>query len=241
MKPKTRYHGYRSCAISTMDFVPQRHFSKAFDRVPHQRLLSTIEYYGVRGNTNRWIASFLRGRCQRVVVDGSSSGPSNVISGVPQGSVLGPLLFLLYINDIGDNLTSTLRLFADDCLLYREITCSEDTIRLQADLDRVHQWSVKWQMEFNIGKGNILNITNASKNTYRHPYSLNNQTIERAVSCPYLGVEINSKLKWDSHINTKTAKAKSLLGLINRALHKCPQEKRKSIQNHSETYSGVCQ
>ena len=199
-------------------------FSKAFDRVPHQRLLSKIEYYGVRGNTNRWIASFLRGRCQRVVVDGSSSGPSNVISGVPQGSVLGPLLFLLYINDIGDNLTSTLRLFADDCLLYREITCSEDTIRLQADLDRVHQWSVKWQMEFNIGKGNILNITNASKNTYRHPYSLNNQTIERAVSCPYLGVEINSKLKWDSHINTKTAKAKSLLGLLNRALHQCPQE-----------------
>ena len=73
-------------------------------------------------------------------------------------------------------------------------------------------------------KCNILNITNASKNTYRHPYSLNNQTIERAVSCPYLGVEINSKLKWDSHINTKTAKAKSLLGLLNRALHQCPQE-----------------
>ena len=140
-------HGFRrgrSCEtqliITTDDFarsldksaqidVAVLDFSKAFDKVPHQRLLSKIEYYGVRGNTNRWIASFLRGRCQRVVVDGSSSGPSNVISGVPQGSVLGPLLFLLYINDIGDNLTSTLRLFADDCLLYREITCSEDIIR----------------------------------------------------------------------------------------------------------------
>ena len=107
-------HGFRrgrSCEtqliITTDDFarsldksaqidVAVLDFSKAFDKVPHQRLLSKIEYYGVRGNTNRWIASFLRGRCQRVVVDGSSSGPSNVISGVPQGSVLGPLLFLLY-------------------------------------------------------------------------------------------------------------------------------------------------
>ena len=106
-------HGFRrgrSCEtqliITTDDFarsldksaqidVAVLDFSKAFDRVPHQRLLSKIEYYGVRGNTKRWIASFLRGRCQRVVVDGSSSGPSNVISGVPQGSVLGPLLVLL--------------------------------------------------------------------------------------------------------------------------------------------------
>ena len=96
-------------------------FSKAFDKVPHQRLLSKLNYYGIQGKTLAWINFWLTERIQRVVVDGEASSFVKVTSGVPQGTVLGPLMFLLFINDIHENLDSTLRLFADDALLYRSI------------------------------------------------------------------------------------------------------------------------
>ena len=102
-------------------------FSKAFDKVPHQRLLHKLRFYGVTGSTVALIESFLSSRSQRVVVDGATSTQCPVISGVPQGTVLGPLLFLMFINDIADAIQSPIRLFADDCLLYREIGSPEDT------------------------------------------------------------------------------------------------------------------
>ena len=92
-------------------------FSKVFDRVPHRRLLLKLDCIGVRGNLLRWIQAFLVSRRQRVVVDGCSSDWSPVSSGVSQGSILGPLLFLLYVNDIGAHLKSQIRLFADDCTI----------------------------------------------------------------------------------------------------------------------------
>ena len=96
-------------------------FSKAFDTVPHQRLLTKLHHVGIRNNILTWIDQFLTQRHQRVVVDGESSERSPVASGVPQGTVLGPLLFLIYINDLPAKLSSSVRLFADDCILYREI------------------------------------------------------------------------------------------------------------------------
>jgi hypothetical protein len=95
-------------------------FSKAFDTVPHRRLLHKIQHYGVEGLTNKWIGSWLCQRKQKVVLDGYSSDESSVISGVPQGTVLGPLMFLLYVNDIADKISpqTRIKLFADDCLLY---------------------------------------------------------------------------------------------------------------------------
>ena len=112
-------------------------FSKAFDTVPHH-LLSKLQFYGINGKTAGWIKAFLSNRKQSVVVNGSSSADCDVISGVPQGSVLGPTLFLLYINDIGDNLNSTLSLFADDSILYREIKNQSDKVALQEDLDKIY-------------------------------------------------------------------------------------------------------
>ena len=101
-------------------------FSKAFDKVSHSKLLLKLEHYGVRGSTLAWIRDFLHNRSQRVVVHGQSSASASVTSGVPQGTVLGPLLFNVYINDLPSCVESTPRLFADDCLLYRVINTTED-------------------------------------------------------------------------------------------------------------------
>ncbi len=90
-------------------------FAKAFDKVPHKRLLSKLTSYGITGNTHNWITSFLSNRKQRVSV---LSDTTDVTSGVPQGSVLGPILFLLYVNDINENVQSSIRLFADDSIIY---------------------------------------------------------------------------------------------------------------------------
>ena len=93
-------------------------FAKAFDKVPHRRLLYKLEYYGIRGSTYKWISLWLSERFQKVVFDGQASDPVPVLSGVPQGSVLGPVLFLIFINDLPENIRSSVRLFADDCVLY---------------------------------------------------------------------------------------------------------------------------
>ena len=106
-------------------------FSKAFDVVPHQRLLHKLDHYGIRGTTLNWIKNLLTNRTQKVVVDGSSSESARVKSGVPQGTVLGPLLFLTYINDLPSTVSSQVRLFADDCLLYRPIKCQADQEKLE--------------------------------------------------------------------------------------------------------------
>ena len=94
-------------------------FSKAFDRVPHERLLRKMDHYGIRGNTLEWIRAFLTDRVQQVTVEGATSDSIQVLSGVPQGTVLGPLLFLVFINDLPDCVESGIRLLADDCILYR--------------------------------------------------------------------------------------------------------------------------
>ena len=135
-------------------------FSKAFDKVPHQRLAAKLSHYGVGGNTLQWIQCFLSGRTQQVVVDGEQSAPAPVTSGVPQGTVLGPLLFLAYINDLPQNVTSTSRLFADDCLVYRVINNTCDSEELQKDLDTLEKWERDWQMSFNPDKCEVIRVTN---------------------------------------------------------------------------------
>ena len=138
-------------------------FSKAFDKVPHERLMSKLLHCGVQGSTRRWIRHWLIGCEQRVVVDGTESDTCSVTSGVPQGSVLGPLLFLIFINDIAQDLNSNIRLFADDALLYRSIRSQEDHNRMQEDLDTLAHWASTWCMEFNVTKCYAMHIMTTSQ------------------------------------------------------------------------------
>ena len=129
-------------------------FSKAFDTVPHQRLLYKMSHYGITSNTLQWVSAWLTKRQQRVCVDRESSRNNPVRSGVPQGTDLGPLCFLIYINDMGNSISrkTTLRLFADDSLLYRSIKTIDDRKQLQEDLTTLTKWAETWQMTFHPAK-----------------------------------------------------------------------------------------
>ena len=116
-------------------------FSKAFDKVPHKRLNYKLNWYGIRGDTLEWITDFFCSRSQRVVLDGATSDSAPVLSGMPQGTVLGPILFLIYIIDLPDGVVNSIvHLFADDCIIYRPIRCKKDTELLQSDLNSVGSW-----------------------------------------------------------------------------------------------------
>ena len=177
-------------------------FSKAFDTVPHQRMINKMEHYGIKGNIHRWVSSWLTQQHQRVCVDGEESSNKPVRSGIPQGTVLGPLCFLVYINDMEKSIsrTSTLRLFADDSLLYRPVNTTNDGKRLQENLTELIKWAEKWQMTFHPAKCYILRVTRK-----KNPIITNNemlgQQLETVHQYPYLGVELSEDLGWEPHIN----------------------------------------
>ena len=207
-------------------------FAKAFDKVPHIRLLHKLDYYGIRGGTLSWIKEFLSGRSQQVVLEGQKSSQKEVLSGVPQGTVLGPLLFLAFINDLPDVVkTSDARLFADDCLLYRHIRNDKDSADLQNDLTALEDWETKWQMRFHPEKCTVIRVcTNKSlrKNT---SYKLHDHVLDVVDCNKYLGVNISEDLNWKKHVDYTAAKASRTLGFLRRNLRDCSKEVRSSAFN----------
>ena len=199
-------------------------FSKAFDRVPHQRLLKKVNHYGIRGNTLAWISSFLHDRTQRVVVNGQHSEEVPVVSGVPQGSVLGPLLFLIFINDLPEGLLSRVRLFADDCILYRQIKTDLDRQLLQADLDALARWEATWGMDFHPQKCSVLRVTRATSNLIPSEYILKGIKLSIDKTTKYLGVDLDSELSWRHHYDRVTKKANNMLGFLRRNLRNTSQQ-----------------
>ena len=193
-------------------------FSKAFDTVPHDKLLHKLSSYGIKDPLLTWLTNFLTTRQMKVVLEGTQSEETHVDSGVPQGTVLGPLLFLIHINDLPTRVRSQVRLFADDCLLYRAIRNIKDHIQLQEDLKALEDWAKDWGMRFNAKKCYILSINNKTN----HFYTLNNTTLKQVTSNPYLGITISQDLKWTEHISKITSKASSMLGLLRRNLKSCP-------------------
>ena len=125
---------------------------KAFDTVPHCRLFTKLAAYGIRGKLLDWIKSYLTNRQQKVVLNGASSNWSRVYSGVPQGSVLSPLLFNIYVNDIPSVVDSQTLMFADDTRIFRKIQSKSDFLQFQQGINNLFTWSVKWQLKFNILK-----------------------------------------------------------------------------------------
>ena len=159
-------------------------FSKAFETVPHKKLLFKLSKYGITGNINKWIQSFLVLRKQQVIVEGESSKPCSVDSGVPQGSVLGPLNYLCHINYLPQRVTSKVRLFADDCLLYRPIHSPRDQLLLQQDLSALETWAEDWNMRFNVSKCYLMSI-HRSKHPYSSHHKLDNHILEQVEENPW--------------------------------------------------------
>ena len=189
-------------------------FQKAFDSVPHLRLLKKLYSYGIAGKLLDWIASFLIGRRQQVVLEGSHSDWTEVASGVPQGSVLGPLLFIIYVNDLPDVIKSGIKLFADDAKLYRGVPSTGDAVLLQSDLTALSEWSSTWLMPFNRDKCKVLHIGHVNP---RFSYTMDGFVLDTSSIERDLGVNIDEELKFREHASMAVAKATRVLAVIRRS------------------------
>ena len=170
-----------------------------------------------------WIDSFLSNKQQCVVVNGYNSEKSAIVSGVPQGTVLGPIIFLVHINDIADNVTSEIRLFADDCDCHREINNSNDCAELQKDIDTLGKWAESWGMRFQRVKCTLMTLSRKKK-TIEYKYTLKGIELEFLTSIKYLEVNITNDLHWEKHIEEICNKSYRTLGLLKRNLSSCPME-----------------
>lgn len=193
-------------------------FKKAFDTVPHERLIQKLKSYGVDGKVRKWISSFLHDRKQRVSLNGHTSQWSDVTSGIPQGSVLGPILFVIFINDLPDVVSNVVKIFADDTKLYGPVTEQKDRQQIQQDIDRLSDWSDTWQLKFNTSKCSVMHL---GHNNPKQVYNMRDnsgvyQHLEPTAIEKDLGVHVDDKLSFHQHVNTSVNKANRVLGIIKR-------------------------
>ena len=188
-------------------------FSKAFDKVPHKRLIWKLQHIGgVDGALLKWMSDFLQDREMSTVIRGTASQNREVTSGVPQGSVLAPIMFLIYINDLGEDISndSYINMFADDAKIQRKIVNENSCKELQEDINKIKAWSEKWKMEFNVDKCHVVRFGESSKRP-EWQYTLGNENITSADKEKDLGVVMNFKMKREDHINQVTGKMYNLL------------------------------
>lgn len=198
-------------------------FSKAFDVVPHPALITKLSAIGIHGKTVSWIKNYLENRRQCVVVNDIMSDYLNVFSGVPQGSVLAPLLFLIYINDIQSCVQPhiQMRLFADDCVVYTTVNTREDQVKLNDSLAAIQNWCDIWGMKLNATKTTCISFTH-KKNALQFTYTINNIPLRKCDEVTYLGVTLTTKLNWEPHINNIYNKALGKLHFLRRKLRNTP-------------------
>ena len=185
--------------------------SKAFDKVWHDGLIYKLMSNGIQGEALGILKSFLNDRLQRVVLNGQSSDWEKVCAGVPQGSILGPLLFLLYINDISYNLECKVKLFADDTCLFSIVNDPvESAVALNNDLSKIQQWAYQWKMEFNpdLTKHAAIVLFSCKNNKILHPQLLFNDQIVIKVEEKRLGLILDGNLSFVKHINENISIAK---------------------------------
>ena len=207
-------------------------FSKAFDVVSHPKLIEKLDALGIHSSTSGWISSWLHRRQLRVTVNGTRSETRAVTSGVPQGSVLGPLLFLIFINDMPSHASSsTIKLFADDSVLYHPIINPGDERKLQEDLDSLVRWSVNSQMNFNVDKCNHIRISRRPNTTSSNIYSMSNKCVTTVKVVNYLGITIEDTLTFDKHITDICGRANRSLFMLMRNLKRARPKTRQLAYN----------
>ncbi|KAF2352240.1 Reverse transcriptase domain [Trinorchestia longiramus] len=188
-------------------------FQKAFDKVPHERLMAKVEAHGIRCNYSQWIRNWFTGRTQRVVIHDQASDSALVTSGVPQGSVLNLLLFIIYINDLDVGIISKINKFADDTKLCHKAFTKKVRVTIKSDLNRILQWTETWQMSFNIDKCSVI-LVGAN---YRHlQHTMNDIPIETVQQQRDLVVIVTENLKHDKQVGKSIKNGSRILGFIAR-------------------------
>jgi len=192
-------------------------FRKAFDTVPHKRLIFKLKQYGISGSLLDWIEDFLTSRKSRVGVRGSFSEWLEVLSGVPQGSVLGPLLFLLFVNDLPEDIKCSIKMFADDTKMWSVLRSEEDSRALQEDLDRLSRWSEDWQLLFNAEKCKTMHMGHQQKTEYyMQDTAGNRKKLQETTKERDLGILVNQDLKPAEQCRVAASKAMSVIGMVGR-------------------------
>ena len=229
-------HGFRSgksCCTNLLEFLDKvtaaadggepvdvvfLDFAKAFDKVPKVRLAEKLRAHGIRGDLLRWITNWLSNRTQRVVINGKASSWKEVLSGVPQGSVLGPLLFLVFINDLDQAAAAIhiIKKFADDTKLGHTVTSQREREELQAALDKMCEWADTWGMSFNVDKCKVMHI---GRNNPRHTYTMNGKQLNPTSEEKDVGVKMSDTLKPAAQCQAAAKTANSVLAQLGRAFH----------------------
>ena len=191
--------------------------SKAFEKVSQEKLLLKLHRYGIRGHVLHWNRAFLANRSQTVVLENEKSSQVSVTSGVPQGSVLGPI-FLVYRIDLPDHVRSRVRLFTDDTAVYLAVSNLEHARILQEDLERLAEWSSEWDMEFNPSKRTVIHVAR-SKSAFSSQHTLYRQMLESVSSSKYLQVTLHDHCTWNDHIQNTRTLANKTLGFLRRDIH----------------------
>ena len=184
-------------------------FSKAFDKVPHNLLLHKLKTFGFNNKLLNWFTDYLSERSKTVIVEGKQSENLPVTSGVPQGSILGPLLFILYVNDICDGCSSTVSSFADDVKIFRKIKSTSDSDVLQNDLKLLEIWAKRWKMYFNVEKCKFISISKAHCHI-KFEYYVDGQPLTRVDSMIDLGVTLTTSMTSKNHILKMVLKAQCM-------------------------------
>ncbi len=188
-------------------------FQKAFEKVPHNKLMFKVKQLGINRKAHKWIENWLNNRKQRVVINGTASDWAPVTSGVPQGSVIGPVLFIIYINDIDVVLNNFISKFPDGTNIGNSLVDDRDRLNLQEDQRKISQWSERWKMPFNVNKCHILHVGTRNQ---KFDYKMNGVKLDSVQCVKHVGISITSNLKFYQQYKDAARKANIVLGFINR-------------------------
>ena len=204
--------------------------SKAFDRVWHTGLIHKMKMMGITGKILLWLTDYLHNRLQRVVINGSHSTWVEITAGVPQGSILGPLLFLVYVNDIVIDINSDILLYADDTILMRVITDPAQDIRtVNNDLENLNKWAQQWAISFSPSKSEHMIISKRTNHIHYDQIVLDSTVVERVARHSHLGLVITETMSWEPHIRSRIEKAAPTLNLLVRNTVLLPRHVKETI------------